>query len=91
MKIWKLEPLNTSTHWSPWYDKAFGFIIAADTEARARELAAGEAGDENWSNSTWRDVDDDLRVNPWLEARFTTCVELEADSEGVVLRDFAAA
>lgn len=69
--------------WEPWYDKAFGFVVRADTEEQARLLAHGDSGDETpWQKDT----------GPWLDPAQSTCEELTANGEaGVVIRDFAAA
>ena len=86
MKLWLLRPVENpqaakGNPWEPWYNKAFGFVVRAETEEEARKLADGEAGDEN------RDV-----CQPWLNAKYSSCVELKVKGEpGVVIRDFAAA
>lgn len=37
MRLWELRPIDKdSGPWEPWYDKAFGFVVRADTEAQAR-------------------------------------------------------
>ena len=92
MKLYLLKPVadlpqpgpgKTSVDgnpWSPWFDKAFGFVVRAETEQEARNLAHGAAGDENRHGS------------PWLEPKFSTCAELIPEGEiGIVVRDFAAA
>ena len=90
MKLWLLRPKDGSPHWDKWYDKAFGFVVRAETEQRARELAADEAGAEDWSESSSRD--DEHQHNPWLISGCSTCEELSAGgSEEVVVRDFASA
>jgi hypothetical protein len=87
MKLWLLRPIDGLDEkrdpWSPWYDKVFGFVIRAESEMRARELAtakqAGEAG-KVWAK------------NPWLDPAFSTCVALSDDgAEEIVMVDFAAA
>lgn len=78
MKLWLLKPVDTRTHWNPWFDKAFGFVVRAPDEATARDVAAEESGDE--------------KPEPWLDKKFTDCVELTADGPAqVILRDFASA
>jgi hypothetical protein len=51
MTLWLLRPVENlpidDNPWDPWYDKAFGFVILAETEADARALADKNAGDEN--------------------------------------------
>jgi hypothetical protein len=82
MKIWLLTPAATADPavWKPWFDKAFGFVVQADTEERARELASKEHGDEG--AAAW--------TQPWNSKCLAIGEALEA-KECVVLRDFAAA
>ena len=47
MKLWILKAKEGAAAWDRWYDKAFGFIVAAETEDTARRLAAEKGGDEN--------------------------------------------
>lgn len=55
MTLWVLEPVTQlpdgDDPWEPWYDKCFGFVICADTEARARAIADENACDENDGDS----------------------------------------
>lgn len=75
MKIWLLRPVKG---WEPWYDSAFGFVVRAATEERARHLASTKAGDEG--------------SVAWFDSARTTCVEVPSDGEEeIVLRDFASA
>ncbi len=50
MKLWLLRPnKNLSENdnpWKPWYDKAFSFVVRAETEEDARKLAHKNAGSE---------------------------------------------
>lgn len=74
MKLWILRPVKD---WVPWYDKNFGFIVRAETEYDARNLANRAFSDEG-------DV--------WDEPEFTTCTELstEGDQE-IIMTDFRRA
>jgi len=85
MKLWLLRPAllpEGNDPWEPWYDKAFGFVIRAETEGEARELAHDNAGDENLEGI----------ITPWLDKKYSTCIELTEEGEiGMVLRDFARA
>ena len=65
--------------WSPWFDKAFGFIVQAENELSARMIAASDAGDEG----------DDV----WLKPRFTSCEILLVDDNQtkIIMKDFASA
>lgn len=75
MKLWHLLPIGVGGHWSPWYDKAFGFVVRAESETEARALAAKVAGDEG--------------EVAWTDKGSSTCIELTADGEaGVVIRDY---
>ncbi len=82
MKLWILEPRlmeeEQKNPWSPWYDKAFGFVVRAESEEKARELAADDKGSEE--------------VEAWLDSNLSSCLQLISDGEEkVILRDFAAA
>jgi len=49
MKLWLLRPRvleDTFDPWEPWYDKAFGFVVRAETEKDARQMAQERAGIE---------------------------------------------
>lgn len=85
MKLWILSPkecLPTNDNpWLPWYDKAFGFVVRADSENRAREICGENAGNEVSPIS-----------NPWLSEKYTTCTELTAiGNEKLIMKDFASA
>ena len=84
MRLYLLEPVTASREakggpWDPWYDKAFGFVVRAESEAEARAMVAeGEAGDEG--------------AEAWLNAEHSTCEELTSEGEAmIIIRDFAAA
>lgn len=78
MKLWHLYAAKNSKDDLWGYDCAYGFVVAAETEDEAREIAASKAGCEG--ANTWR--------QPWN----TVCEELRAENEkpGVILRDFVA-
>lgn len=81
MKLWILRPAKESLLWNPWYDKAFGFVIRAETEEDARRIAQENAGDETRYNAP-----------AWTDPVNSTCIELTADGpEEEIMRDFAAA
>lgn len=89
MKLWILRPVeslsDSESPWEPWYDKAFGFVVLAADEKEARRLADKEAGDENRDN-------DCNTIHPWLESKYSTCIELLVEGEPrVIIRDFASA
>lgn len=81
-KLWILRPIPNlqkgDNPWDPWYDKSFGFVVRADSETQAREMASG--GDENRGSS------------PWMDEKYSTCEELLPDGDrGVVMQDFHSA
>ena len=92
MKIFHLFPkenIEGENPWSPWYDKAFGFVVRAENEEEARKLANEKGGDETGeiSHSIYRTGGD-----PWLDANFSECVELtEEGNKGVIICDYALA
>lgn len=87
MKLWLLRPIAGHGLWEPWYDKAFGFVVRAETEKEARAIAQANGGDE-----TRGDVGYERSVPVWTDPIHSTCVELTADGEeGLVIMDFAAA
>ena len=94
MKLWLLRPVdglkNNDNPWEPWYDKAFGFVVRAETEEEARALAHAYAGEENSGTFLGDKIAD--TTNPWLDATYSTCVELRpAGSAEVVMMDFQSA
>ena len=87
MKLWLLRPIHDADVdlWEPWYDKCFGFVIRASTESAARAATKGNFGDESYSHG----ID---RFNPWLDKKYSTCVELKPSGKaGIIIRDFASA
>jgi hypothetical protein len=85
MKLWLLRPVDglskNDNPWSPWYDKAFGFVIRAETEEEARALADANGGDESGATK-----------HPWKDAKYSTCDELRPEGAAeVVMQDFASA
>lgn len=94
MKLWLLRPVDrqepNDNPWQPWYDKAFGFVVRAETEAEARDMAHADAGDE--SRGEFMNEKTANTREPWKDATYSTCVELlpEGPAE-VVMQDFARA
>ena len=94
MKLWLLRPsanvAKGDDPWTPWYDKAFGFIVRAETETAAREIAHAYAGDENRGEFLGKRITETYA--PWKEAKYSTCVELSAEGpEGLMMMDFKSA
>lgn len=92
-KLFILRPIDNlaPNPWSPWYDKAFGFIVCAKDEKEARKLAQDDGGDEitdfKYNNSPpWADIP------AWTDNRYSTCEELLATNKSeIIIKDFAAA
>jgi hypothetical protein len=94
MKIFELRPVknprDNDNPWYPWYDKIFGFIIKAETEAEARNIANENAGNEN--NGTFLGYKIANTNTPWLDSKYSTCIELTNDGKaGIIMQDFAQA
>lgn len=65
MKLWTLQPIALEDKSGPWwfpYDVALGFIVRAETEQDARQLAASDCGDEG--------------SDAWLDQALSSCIEL---------------
>ena len=87
MKLWLLEAKCDLPYgddpWDPWYDKAFGHVVRAATEHEARKIADANAGAENRESYLGK---------PWIDERYSTCIELIADGEpGIIITDMQAA
>ena len=94
MKLWILRPVEgldkKDNPWEPWYDKAFGFVVRAETEEDAREFAHSGAGYEN--RGEFLSTKTANTNQPWKDAKYSTYTELLPEGEaGVVMLDFAAA
>lgn len=88
MTLYLLKPIETGivNPWLPWYDKAFGFVVRAESEVEAREIADKHAGDEN-TGADWLQTE-----HPWLSPVLSSCHILTSDGPaGMILRDFASA
>ena len=85
MRLWNLFPSETvdgrASQWSPWYNKAFGFVIRAETEKQARQIATDNSGGESHGG-----------VYPWMDERYSICEELTQNGVSeLVLRDYRSA
>lgn len=80
MRLWKLSrPGKISDRCVP-YDSAFSFVIRANTEQEAREIANANGGDE-------RDLDGEF----WLDPQNASCEELAPDgTHEVISREYKA-
>ena len=85
MRLWILRANETNqvgNPWEPWYDKCFAFVVRAESETAARQIADKNADDEN-SNKY---------PHPWLDSTYSACDPLtEEGEEGVVIRDYRSA
>ena len=89
MKLWILSPVNNlpedDNPWEPWYDKVFSFVVRAKNEREARQFANNSAGDENWGFVNFKPPG---AIKPWLDPKYTVCVELTGKGEaGVIIFD----
>lgn len=84
MNLYLLRPIRDAIDdpWGSWYDKCFGFVIRAENEAHAREIADLNAGDENRTS----------KPNAWLDPDYSTCEILDGSGDaGMVMQDFHSA
>lgn len=82
MKLWLLEARHyelpdDNNPWKPWYDKTFEFIVRAEIEEQARQIATEHGGDE-------------LRSFPdaWTNKKYSACEELTIDGEPDVIMSY---
>ena len=92
MKLWLLRPVAGleagDDPWDPWYDKCFGFVVRAETEQNARDLADESSGDENREKfgKTCK------TYQPWRDEKYSICIELTKNGDsGIIINDFASA
>lgn len=68
------------------YDCAWAFVVRAETEAEAREIAQSHGGDEV---NRWTPKKE--KLNTWLDPSVTTCLPLGPDgTPGLVIEDYHA-
>jgi len=88
MNLWLLRPRSDlpqdNDPWYPWFypkpnNKIFGFVVRAEDERAARELANRNAKNENCGKAVNR------TMTPWLESEFSTCVNLTPDGPAEVI------
>lgn len=94
MELWLLRPAKNLHYndnpWEPWYNKSFGFVVRAENEQEAREMANSEAGNENRGKFLGRKIAG--TKTPWLDSRYSTCIKLtKKGKKGIIIEDFAAA
>jgi hypothetical protein len=85
MKLYVLRPTSKghSTNWKPWYDKTFGYVLRAEDEKTAREMADKEAGDENRGEFMMEVTS--TEKHPWLNPEYSICVELTNEGEAEII------
>jgi len=99
VKLWLLRPVKNHALWASWYDKAFGFVVRAETEVDARALVSRIEHEEELEEGVVirRAVPayaGNEGVRAWSDSQYSTCVELnpEGNEHGkvteVILRDF---
>lgn len=87
MNLYLLRPIEGHPAWKPWYDKAFGFVIRAESAEQARAIAAGPS-----TTGDWDDTPGDEGSEAWLSPTSSTCELLSKFGRaGVIMRDFASA
>ncbi len=80
MKLWKLSAINRDNSRYFGWDTHQGFVVRAESEQRAREIAAEYAEGDYYNLPT-----------PWTNPKKTLCVELSFDGdEEVILYDYNA-
>ena len=89
MKLYLLRPvkgtdnLNGRDPWVPWYDKAFGFIVRAESESHARALIIDTQSTTHYG---------DEGKEAWWNPEFSTCIELTSEGEAeIIMCDFSSA
>jgi len=79
VKLWLLRPILLGKGAWKDYDVHCGFIVRADSEERARQVADGTVPKYEPTRGKW------------LDASETSCVEVTGDGdEEVILSDYAA-
>lgn len=89
MRLWLLRPAHGDCAMNqngPWRhgpeDCAWGFVVRAETEEEARQLASTQAGDEKHYPVDRANV-------AWTDPAYSTCEELlPAGEPGIIIRDF---
>ena len=92
--LWLLRPRDflpdDDNPWNPWYDKCFGFVIRADSEEDARQIADVNSGSENDNTFLGRTVCN--TSSPWMDPKYSSCTELsDIGPAKMIMRDYHAA
>jgi hypothetical protein len=87
MKLWLLRPVDGlplgDNPWEPYYDCTFGYVIRAESEDMARQLAHENGSQEN--NDFYGQDRKSNTTAPWLDPTYSTCVELPVDGEQAII------
>lgn len=93
MKLFILRPKydlkDEDNPWKPWYDKCFGFVISAENEEEARNIAHENGCDENRGWFCDRKISN--TQSPWKEEKYSSCKELIDMEKGIIMADIASA
>ena len=94
MKLYRLKPKNfISEDNDPWwipYNCMLAIVVRADSEKRAREIAADNAGDERFNYPLKFVRKSELKertVNPWLDENITVCEIVTCDGEEEIIME----
>ena len=86
LKLWLLQMIedlpNEDNPFLPWYDTCIGMVVCAEDELSAREIAQSN-GEDEW-------ISDKVYANArqvWNNSKYTTCVELRPEKEGVIIKN----
>lgn len=80
MRLWKISRPGKIGDKAIYWDQSFSFVIRAETEKEAREIANANGGDE-------RDLDGEFCLDP----QNASCEELTPDgTHGVISREYKA-
>lgn len=94
MNLWLLRPVDpTAEPWDEkehWFNKPFGYVVRAETEQEARDLATEH--DTNHLAEGFIEIWTGEKLKPWLDPALALCEELlPSGAPGVILRDFRSA
>lgn len=90
-RLWVLKPradvLARDEHpWEPWFDKVFGLVVRAGSEAEARALAQAHAGHEGLGiYRALGEEEEELAIDVWLDSAYTSCEVLEPAGHAEVI------
>ena len=92
MKLWLLKARDDIKNiedsnlnpWEPWFDQNFGYVVRAETEYMARQLASNDGGERVEDPALSKE-----EADGWLNSKYSTCIELTADGpEKIILINY---